>query len=502
MESDKPVPTLGDRLEVLRRRWAYPVLITPTCVLIAVFIAFALPPMYRSSGTIILEPSSVPPNLVQTVTSYADQQFELVQRRVMTQDSLQELVEKIDPYPHLPGLSAREKARMISSATTIERVDPVTLETLAQSNAFSIHYHNPDPKLAAAVAKELVTLFLEYNQKTRHERAAGTYKFLLSESGKLRESIREMEQRLAEFKTQYGDALPEAQGRNLRALEQARQDYDGLQAQIRLAEEREALLSLQLSEIPPTLVGAVSDTRLMIATLKAELIEAQKRYTPEHPDVKRLQRTISELLEKEKQERGTGGARPDNPEYLRVSSQLEAVRRELAALRAAAARAREQIEAHSRSLKMTPAVEREYVQLARDYEIAQEQFKDIQRRLREADLAQELIAEEQGERFTLIREPHTPSRPHSPNRLGIILIGLVLGTALGVGAATLAEVSDPTVRGSSDLQQLTGQSMIAAVPILLNRTDRRARRLRWASVAAAFSAALIAVIATVMGVFK
>ena len=48
-------------------------------------------------------------------------------------------------------LSIGEKAAQMIADTEIERVDPITLETLTVSNAFSIHYHNADPKRAANV---------------------------------------------------------------------------------------------------------------------------------------------------------------------------------------------------------------------------------------------------------------------------------------------------------------------------------------------------------------
>lgn len=496
MENDTRPLTLIDRVEILRRRWVYPALITPSCLLIAIFTAFAITPMYRSSGTVILEPSSVPKELVATATSYADQQFELIQRRVMTTDSLLTVIAKVDPYPQLDA-SPAEKARMVADATEIERVDPVTLETLAESNAFSIHYGNPDPKIAAEVTKALVALFLDYNSKTQRERAAGIYRFLLAESGKIRKSIQGMEARLEQFKTRYGDALPEAQTRNLTSLDAARRDYESAQAQVRLAQEKVSLLELQLGDMSPTLVGAVSDRRTELATLRAELADAEKRYTPEHPDVRRLRRAVQELVA---QGRTTPNpsVRPDNPEYLRVASQLDAARRDLAALRATSSRASSQMTVHSRSLQLAPSVEREYAQLARDYTLAQENFREIQAKLTEAGLTQALVTEQQGERFTLIRTPAESSSPHSPNRLGIILLGLVFGTALGLGMAMFVEFSDPTVRGTADLLHLTGHTMIAAVPVLLNRADERARRFRLTSTTVAFGIALLVVTAAVL----
>ncbi len=135
--------SLGDYFDVVRRQWIYLATLLPAAILIAVFLAFALPPMYLASGTILLEQALVPQDFVRTtVTTYADQQIELVQRRVMTIDTLTALVEDFDPYPDDHELSDRAKARLVSQNTRIEKVDPVTLEPLLQSSAFSIgEYH-------------------------------------------------------------------------------------------------------------------------------------------------------------------------------------------------------------------------------------------------------------------------------------------------------------------------------------------------------------------------
>jgi polysaccharide biosynthesis transport protein len=493
---DENTGTFGARIEVLRRRWKYPALIAPAFILASIFVAFVMTPLFRSSGTIMLEPSSVPQQFVEVATSYADQQFEIVQRRVMTPASLLELVQKVDPYPRQKDITPREKARMISENTEIERVDPITLETLQESNAFSIHYDNPDPQLAQAISKELVRLFLDYNARTRRERAQGTYHFLLAESGKLSDSIREMETKLAEFKSRYGDALPQAQPRNLAALDAAQRNYESAQAQARVAQQKVSMLELQLSDLSPSIAGTLDDKRLDLPTLRAALADAERRYTPEHPDVRRLRRAVADYSKGGSTSRSA--TRPDNPEYMRVESELNGARRELAALRADASRASAQIQAYQQSLERTPSVEREYLQLARNYELAQENFREVQGKLTEASLARSLVAEEQGERFTMIREPGLPSSAEFPNRLGIILLGTVLGAALGFGAAMLVELSDPMVRGASDLQALTGHTMLVAVPNLLNRAEQRSRRFRYAVVAAAFGVALVMVGAAVL----
>ena len=166
MNTQETPSSLGDYLGVLRRRRIYLLTILPAALLLAVYLAYALPAIYRSSATILLEPSSIPTELVQTtVTSYADQQIELVSRRVLTPENLEPLVKEVDPYPDQPELSARDKALQIVEDTVVERVDPITLEVLKESNAFSIHYHNADPERAAAVAERIADLFLGYNRQ-------------------------------------------------------------------------------------------------------------------------------------------------------------------------------------------------------------------------------------------------------------------------------------------------------------------------------------------------
>src|SRR4249920_2320169 len=155
--------TLGDSFDVLRRRWIYPATLLPAAILIAVYLAFTLPPLYLASATILLEPSSIPADMIKTtVTAYADQQIELVRGRVMTVENLTRLIAELDPYPNRNDLSPKDKARTVSENSKIEHVDPITLEPLLTSNAFSIHYRNPDPDMASAVARRLADMFLTY----------------------------------------------------------------------------------------------------------------------------------------------------------------------------------------------------------------------------------------------------------------------------------------------------------------------------------------------------
>jgi polysaccharide chain length determinant protein (PEP-CTERM system associated) len=499
MSTNDASVTLGDYIAVLKRRRLLLLIILPAAMLLAIFIAYILPATYRSSATILLEESSIPKELVRTsVTQYADQQIELVQRRVLTADNIEQIVREMDPYPDRPELSLREKASQVIEDTSVERVDPITLEVLLESNAFSVHYQNSDPQRAATIAQRIADLFLSYNRQTRSERAEETYKFLLEQSKLLELQIAESEQKIAEFKAKHGDALPESQFRNQAAAERAARDVQDVETRMRAAEEREALLSVQLSKLNPSLSTTAGNWRSDLTVLQGQLADARMKYTPDHPDVKRLQRQIEALVAEKAGSQDDGDIVADNPEYLSVQSQLRSAQREVAALRSAAAQLRGQIYGYESGMAAAPTVERDFAELTRARDVLRTQFVDLQGKLREADLSRSLESEQRGDRFSQIRAPQVPTRPYSPNRIGIILLGLVLGGALAVGLAALAESSDPSVRSRRDLLEISDLPVIAALPVLTNSAERRKERRLWLSYATGLVVATALVALTVV----
>ena len=269
-------------------------------------------------------------------------------------------------------------------------------------------------------------------------------------------------------------------------MDRAERDLVDYERRIREAEQEQAVLRVQLNQTPPSLMVASGDWRTQIATMQAQLAEARQKYTEEHPDIRRLERSIANL-------RATAAANgqgltPDNPVYLQLQQQVRGLDRELAALRSERATVRAQVDEYLRRLNVAPDIERQFIALTGDYEIAQAEYREIKQKISEAEMARSLEVEQRGERFTQIRSPSAPSRPHSPNRLGIILLGFVLACGGAVGLAALAEMSDSTIRGARDLRDILETPPIGAVPFIYNAGDRRRRHVRWAMAVGMFAA--------------
>lgn len=493
---------LKSYVPILRRRGVYIATIAPAFILLAVYLSFALTPLYESTASILLEPSSVDPKTITTtVTTYSNQQIEIVQGRVMTIDTLKAMVKDYDPYPGAP-MSTFEKAKEVLNQTSVERVDPVTLKPLQESNAFSLHYRNPDSDRAAEVAKRLAELFLTYNQKTRQQTARDAAQFLAAQAEDVSKQMRAIDDEIKAFKAQHGDALPEYIARNESSIDREQHDLEGIQQEIVRAEEKESLLAVTLSQTSPNMVSNAGDMT-DLPTVRAKLAEAQQRYTPDHPEVKRLKAIVEQLAAAQAAMTSNGIVeKANNPVYLTTADQLKSARKELAQLKADAARKQATINQYEDLLRKTPGVEREYSDIQRRRQSLQNTYQSIQDKLQQAQIAQNFEAAQGGERFSLIRAPFPPRLPVYPNRIGLILLGVVLGGLFSAIAVAIAEASDSKVRDTRDLPSFGDAPVLATIPNILNTRDRRRRRLVFVSWAAAYGIAIFVVSATVVSALR
>jgi len=420
--------------------------------------AYGPEPLYRATGVIMVEQPEISPDLAtSTVAGVIEQRMQLVSRRVMRSENLRPLVEEFDMYPEL---EPSDRAPQLRMNTFIEQVDPISFEPLVGGSAFSIHFDYPDPAVAQQVALALIDLFVADNREIRTQSAAGTESFFAAEAERLATSITEAEDRLAKFKQLNIGALPEDIERNKLILERIGEDRNEVLAEIRLAVERRNLLTVQLGDLS----GGTE-----LSKLRAELAVASQKYSADHPDIKRLSRAIAAL------ESSGENANTMDAEYMRVSAQLAAVEEAIAA---ATMRDRElqrrQSELEGKQV-LAPEVEKELLQLTREYELAKSEYESIREKRSEARIGSNLEDQDKGQRYTVIRQPYADPSPISPNRVGIFLIGILFAIGGSAALVSLRESADTTVRGARDVEAVLQGPPIAVIPIIRNEDDSRRR---------------------------
>jgi len=528
--------SLKDYIDALRRRRSTILLTAGGLFIVSVLVAFLLPPVYRSTATILIEEQEIPPDLVRsTITTYAWQRIQTISQRVMTRNNLMEIVNKYDLYP--------DKRRNETSEETIERMqkaiklDPISADVIDPRSgrpmpamiAFTLAYDGERAEVTQKVTNELTTLYLNENLRSRDEKTTETYGFLTDETTKLSEHIASLETKLAEFKQKNVNTLPELAPLNYQLMDRTEIDLRDTKNQLRSLDERKFYLEGQLAQMNPNSpMFTASGERILdpisrLKVLKTELAGAAAQYSPEHPDVLRLRREISGLerqtgvvspneeqakemsrlraelaAAKEKYsadhpdvirsssalaaleaslkapatpESIVAAEKPENPAYITLQAQLQAVSSDFRALTAKRNELETKLNMHAKRLTSMPQVEREYVNLKRDYENSQMRYRELKAKQMEAEVGQQLEKERKGERFTLIDPPQLPEKPVKPNRIAILLLGFILSIGGGLGFALVAESVDASLRGSHSVTAALGTAPLAVIPYMQNSED-------------------------------
>jgi len=485
----------NDYVEILKqRKWS---LILPTLIitLLSITVAYALPSIFKSTSTILIEEQEIPSDFVMTtITSYAEQRLQTINQRIMSFSRLLEIVQRFDLYPEYKDKWTTEEILEKMREDTIlepissEVIDRRTGRPTSATIAFTLSYQGKDPHTVQQVANVLSSLFLSENLQVRENQAKETSAFLETELNKIRDELAELDARIALFKEEHINELPELMQLNLQSMDRLERDSAMANEQLRKLKENEQYYLTQLASIDPYINKEEEATsRRRLEELKVELVRLTKRFSDEYPDVKKTRAEIAELEQQHagmEKKRKSESEPPDNPAYINLSAQLASTRAEIVSTRRRIETLQLSANEYRRRISATPKVEETYNALIAGRENTQARYNDLMQKHMEARMAQGLEKEQKGERFTLIDPARLPEKPFKPNRMAIILIGLVLGTGAGIGLAALSEFNDDTVRNVDQLERITNFPVLAGIPIIVTQQDIRrqhVKRFAWAA---------------------
>ncbi|MGO8972553.1 MAG: GumC family protein [Steroidobacteraceae bacterium] len=433
-------------------------------------------------------------------------------------------------------------------------IDPRSGRPTQATIAFSVSYQNRAADLALKVANELASLYLNENLTSRTQLSEQTAAFFKEESEREAAHIAELDKTLSAFKEKHHEELPELAQLNVQTLERTEMDLRDAETRLAGLDSQRVLLEAQLAQIPPNsqvfsdtgqrvfgtedrlkalksllasykakygpdhpdvlstqrevdgLEKQVSsddgtpDRLRQLAEARAKLAEAQKKYAAEHPDVIRLKHEVESLEQAVAADDASGtpklkAAHADNPVYIQVKGQLDAVGVERENEIKKRDELRAKLDDYEKRMAHSPEVEREYREMARALESAQLKYQEILSKQTEVQVSENLESERKGEKFTMIEPPQPPEKPIRPNRILILAVGLVLSAALGVGAVVMRETLDASVRGPNDIRQMLQVPALASIPIIVTSADKRRRkRMSWYSWGGGLSALALAVV--------
>lgn len=464
------------------------------------------------------------------IATYADQRIETIKQQVLSRSTLWRIVEQYDLYNTLRKRSPTEDVLnrftkdIQIEVMNVKVIDRRTQNPTQATIAFTLAYDGESPELAQKVANELTSLFLGENLKTRERHAQETTAFLKRESENLSKHIQELEEKIASVKQRADGALPELVQLNMQMMNQAQRELIDADRDIRSLRERKTYLEGELASLKPhTPIISASGERLLdtgerLKALRAKYASESAYLAPDHPDIIKMKQELSSLekepgatdgrdelskrlmaeraaladlrerasdshpdvvraqevvasLERElqaatRQASKPSPVKPENPAYINIQSQLASTTASLQALEAARVDLKHRMADFARRLEVTSTIEPEYQDLVRDRENSVRKYQEITSRLMEAQVSAELEVQRKGERFSLINPPELPEKPDRPNRLAILLLGVFLAIAGGIGSGVVADNLDGTIYTADQLGRIMRTVPLVTIPYL------------------------------------
>lgn len=518
---------LSGLLETIRRRKALALVPFVFVLTATASLAFFLPSLWTARATVMVDRQQIPEAFVKsTVASDVEGRLLTLSQEILSRTRLYEIAQKYDLYPKLRATTSADevvdkmrkdiKIEFADTSTERDRPGAGRRDRDPRTVAFAVSYTTTNPQVSMHVANTLAGLYVQENVKLREKQATGTSDFLGSQLTDVRKRLAEQEKRVTEYKERHMGELPEQRDANLRTLERLQSQLGGAQETHRRAAERRQQITQALAEIDQGSGPAAATTAAPPAAgsmaarlnlLKQELAALQTKYSDRYPDIVYTKEQIRLLegrlaeeqsamaLPKQKDEKKSAlRMAPTNPYVTSLMSQLDQANVEVKTGVEQIAGLHRQIATYEKRIDNTPRREHELSLIARDYESTKELFKTLLGKREEAGIAADLEQRQKGENFRIMDPAVIPERPTGPNRMRLLMIGLVLSLGAAGAAVVLAENVDTSFRRVDEVRSRLPVPILSTIPRITTESDlrrvSRQRRLATAAVAIGLLAVL------------
>jgi len=242
---------------------------------------------------------------------------------------------------------------------------------------------------------------------------------------------------------------------------------DRLSSEIRTRTEQLHAADARRSDL--VLMRNGGDTELGRAQTVAEQLEqqlaaAKTQYTEDHPEVVRLTRELKAAQGRVNEADARLGLQRE--ERSRAGREVAGMQRDIDGLQ-------KEIETYQARLDQTPRWAAELAGLEREYDIAKAKYQSVLGRKVEAEIAQDVEARNAPRLFSLVSPAAPPVVPSKPDRFGGLMVVLVAALGAGVLSGVMLELRDESIHDERQLRGELPLPVLAIVPALNGRTERR-----------------------------
>jgi polysaccharide chain length determinant protein (PEP-CTERM system associated) len=516
-------------LTILRRRALVAMVSFATVIAAAIAFAVYLPDLYKASAIVVIE-RPLPDGVIRpTVSNELESRLYQIRQEVLSRERLTGLIKRFNLYPELRRKAAFED--VLTQARDDIKWEPNGPEQVSgrtKTVAFTLTYTGNEQRKAADVTNAIAQFFVEHNSAMRAGEARRAVQLLEEQLTTARQQVAAQDARMRDFTLRNQAQLPQAAGvamaqyqsfadelRRNRDDQRRNQDardklLEGLDDAATLAAAAKGVIASDGQGVPVSKELAEANERL--AQARRDLAEAERKgFTSGHPDVTgansriaaaeadvRQQRARDLAAFKAKQaadaqRQAVTQAPQDLAALPRSKRSIQDFNDELTRLKAEEKILQQRIADLQVRFDSTPGVQEGYLQLQRDYASVKENYDILARKYDEARLAESIETGHQAENFRILDAAVPPEGPAAPNRLRLVLMGLLLALAFMAAMVVAVEQVDTSFHSVDDLREFTAVPVLASIPQI-----GAAPRRGWgrATLSTASAVAAVALVAT------
>jgi protein tyrosine kinase modulator len=479
---------LSEYLDILKRRILLIIAFAVLAGVTSFFVLKRLPDIYESETLILIEAPKIPSEYVRpTTTGSIENRLSTINQQIMSRTRLERIILENNLY--------HEQRSKMPMESVVERMrDDIGLSVI-RSDSFKVTYQSSDPLTAQKVAGEIATLYIEESLKGREELTEDVNDFLEGQLDETESKLRQQEEKLSSFKMQYIGALPEQQTAILATLDRLQKQLQASTDSVNKLEEQKAyqerlypefktLSTLSVSNSLPLAIESAVQTSPLTSELESKKSQRDSllgRYTPDHPDIRKLDLEIAALEKKHLSSSpprkvpsapSTSEAKVENDPSesdqvlakAELQNDLETINRQIAQAKREQEKIRNEMTMYQARIDSVPRMEQMEKQITRDYDITRQHYQSMLAKKNDATMAASLEKRQKGEQFRVLDPASLPQKPSRPDRLKLNLMGVLIGLALGFGISVVLELKDGSVRTKHEVIILTHLPVLATIP--------------------------------------
>jgi len=362
-------------------------------------------------------------------------------------------------------------------------------------NLIRFQYHDVKAMRAYITTKRMAELFIEEGERSKINESQAAYDFIENQVNQYLQKLTEVEERLRKFRSDNPDARAGLEGEVTNRINRLTTDMQKTRMELHETKIRRDSLREQLTGEASITISQSREGqfRSKIADLQAKLEALRLDYKETYPDIVRIKHQIADLRktmndeikqweEARQNTRGSGTVYIDetikqSPLYQQLRTEASSTETRVATL-------------HGRINEMTKMLEKEYERakrihdgeaalskLTRDYQVNQEIYQDLLRRMERARVSRNLDQQNQGLTFKIQEPAKIPLIPNGIRFIHFALAGIVLGIALPIGLIYLILQVDPRIRFSQIISEELQVPVLAEITALSNLSEDRNTKL-------------------------